>query len=243
MDLGNRGKLREATEAFLQSNRLAPNPTVTVNIALGLEGLHHYEEAFSFFSEALELAGGPEETEAARAGLERILPKVARLRVETEPAGATIFLDRKNLGEFGRTPRLFAAELGDQGGRREVIVEADGYHPVRATVSLERGKVAEVSLVLERILGTVAVTSDPAGATIRSGGETGEPLGTTPGEVSLPPGTHELVLTLAGPPPGRGPGLGDPHFLGRGGGPCRSWPGSARRCRSRWSPCPCRRGA
>jgi len=194
---GKRGKLRQAVEAFFQSNRLAPNPTVTFNIAAGLEELRRYDQAFTYYGEVLAMTADEETRQDARAGLDRVLPKVARLQVNSEPPGATIYLDRENLGELGRTPRLFAARPG----KRTVILELAGHHPARAEVVLEEGEQAEVRLRLRRVVGVVAVKSEPEGAAIRVGDEAAVPLAVTPAEVSLPTGDVELYLTLEGHQP------------------------------------------
>ena len=194
MSYGKRGKVRQAVEAFFQSNRLAPNPTVTYNIAAGLEELRRYDQAFTYYGEVVALSTDEEMRAEAQAGLDRILPQVARLDVRSEPPGATIWLDRKNLGEFGRTPRLFAAKPG----KRAVVLELPDHHPARAEVDVVKGQLAEIRLRLDRIRGTVSVKTEPPGATIRVGDAPPQPGLVTPADLSLPTGRHELHLTRAG---------------------------------------------
>lgn len=191
MELVGKRQYRQALESFFTSNRLSANPSVVNNIGLCLELLGEHDDAFSYFSEFRGLAKEAEDVADAEAALARVLPRVARLHVRSTPPGATIWVDRKNLGDVGRTPRLFAAE---QGGHT-IFVELPGYRPAQAKVVLRTGERVEAKFALERVTGSVAVASTPPGAEIRRGDQL---LGTTPAEVRLAPGRHTLTLALDG---------------------------------------------
>ena len=199
MGLVAKRKYGNALAAFFTSNRLSPNPSAAFNIARCLELLGHLDEAFSYYSELAIRAPDERDRADAAGALERVVPKVSRLHVRTTPPGATIYVDRKNLGEFGRSPRLFAAPAGEH----ELQIELDGYYPASRPVELARGALSEVEVSLKRIVGTLAVISTPPGAIVRLAGEgEGEAvLGVTPAELELPPGRHELVLELEGHEP------------------------------------------
>lgn len=110
-----------AVEAFFQASRLSPdNPATLYNIGWCLEQLGEVDDAFSYFSEFRALAVEERDRTDAAAALDRVLPRVARIEVASTPPGATIWLDRKDLGDVGATPRLFAAAPG----RHTVFVEA-----------------------------------------------------------------------------------------------------------------------
>ena len=194
MQLVAKARYEPALAAFFQSNRLSPNPSVVFNIARCLELLGHYDEAFSYLSEFSDMAKTPEDQADARAALDRVLPQVARLNVRTRPEGAALYLDRKNLGQVGLSPRLLAAPEGTH----DVIVELAGHRSVRREVVLVKGAVAELQLELVRVLGRVEITSSPPGAVVRIGGKDAESAGVTPAELSLPPGAHEVWLSLEG---------------------------------------------
>ncbi|EYF07313.1 TonB-dependent receptor domain-containing protein [Chondromyces apiculatus] len=190
------GNYLEALEHFLLSNRLVPNRRVVFNIALTYEHLQRYAEAHRYYVDAL--AG--EEDAAVRKTVEeataRVAPRVALLDVITTPPGATIYLDRVDLGSWGQSPRPMAVPPG----RYRVIAQLEGYEPaamdsVEATV----GKEAQVALTLKRIVGTVQVeVTGASGATVRVDDERGAPVCTAPCALDLPPGVHQLHFEREG---------------------------------------------
>src|SRR6187402_1571796 len=98
-----RGDYRTALEQFLSSNRLVPNRNVAYNIARCYEELKQFPEAFRYYSVALQA-----ETDAsARGRIERALvairQHIAVVEIETNPPGATVFIQRKDLGPRGNT--------------------------------------------------------------------------------------------------------------------------------------------
>jgi outer membrane receptor for ferrienterochelin and colicin len=190
------GAYDEALAHFLVSNRLVPNRNVVFNIATTCEQLKRYADAYRYYLDALAGEGDPRAASAVRAALERIAPNVAVLDVTTTPPGATIYVDRKDLGSLGSAPRLFALPPG----RYRVIAELAGYEPaVAEAVELTQGGRASIALTLAHILGTVSVEAgDAAGATVRVDDPDAAPAGVAPCELSLPPGAHELFFALPG---------------------------------------------
>lgn len=195
LELVKQRKLQAALEQFFVANRLAPNPNIVFNIALCLDKLGRPEEAFVYYR---QLARRPD-LEAAdrrrvRAALARLEPRIARLEVITEPAGAVIYIDRKALGRFGRSPRVVAVKPG----QRRVLVEKQKYRPARATARVAKGAKQTVRLRLERILATVQVTTPSPGARVRVDDQTSESVGQTPVTLRLPPGPHTLFVEKPG---------------------------------------------
>ena len=190
-----RGDFRGALERYLASQRLAPNKNVVFNIAVCFERLARWGEAFRYYSDYLALETDPGDRRLAEDALERIRSHVALLRVDTEPAGALVYLDRRDLGSRGRTPRALALEPG----RHRVLVELEGYEPAESDeVEVVVGQERVVSLTLTRILGDVRVTGEPEGAEIRVDEESTDPVGVVPATVSLPPGQHTLIVSAVG---------------------------------------------
>src|SRR5947207_10367588 len=118
-NLYRQGKVEEALGEFLASNRLVRNRNVVFNIARCFEELKHYNEAYRWYTEL-----APEEmSEADRkellAGLKRLQPSLALLHVATDPPGATVYVDRKDLGARGQTPVTLALPPG----KAAVLVE------------------------------------------------------------------------------------------------------------------------
>ena len=177
-----------ALEHWLASNRLVPNRNVVYNIARAFARLGRFADAHRYYVDALE--GETDATTIAdiRAALAAISPKVGVLSVTTDPPGATIYIDRKDLGSRGRAPRPLAVEPG----KYKVLVELAGYEPAEAqVVHVAIGEDKTVSLKLKRILGTVHVDVEGAKhATVNVGDERAASSCTAPCDFDLSPGTY-----------------------------------------------------
>ena len=124
------GDYKGALEHFLASNRLVANKNVLFNIARTYEQLRRAPDAYRYYLLALEGETQPQARKRIEDAIVRITPNVAILKVETDPPGATVYLDRKDLGPRGNSPRTLG--LGE--GRRKVIVEKPGYEPTESDV-------------------------------------------------------------------------------------------------------------
>jgi outer membrane receptor for ferrienterochelin and colicins len=205
-ELYRQKRFTEALERFIASNRLVPNPNVVFNIAniyvlLGKReaardarrSTEWYVEAFNWTETLLAMATAKADKQDAAALRASILPRVAVVQVQSEPAGAEIFIDRESLGSVGRTPRDVATTAGDH----PVIVKLSGHRPGTAQVTAKLGVVTSSRLVLERIVGVVQVTTLPAGARVQSFPGSLD-VGTTPTSTRLPIGDARLTFTLPG---------------------------------------------
>jgi outer membrane receptor protein involved in Fe transport len=189
-----RGEYREALKHFLGSNRLVPNRNVLFNIARAYEKLRQYPEAYRYFVAALEAEKDP----AARGRIEDAMAQikgfVAVVQVVTDPPGATLYVDRKDLGSRGESPK----KLGLSGGSYKIIAEAPGYEAAEIKVSeVKAGKSTKVELRLKQILGTLSIEG-AAGALVRVDDESRAPSCTAPCRLSLPPGPHTLYVGRPG---------------------------------------------
>ena len=189
-----RGDYREALKSFLGSNRLVPNRNVVFNIARTYEKLRQYPEAYRYFIAALEA----EKDAAARSRIEdaidQIKGQVAVVEVVTDPPGATLYVERKDLGPRGESPK----KLGFAAGSYKIIVEAAGYEPAETQVKdLKAGKSVQVKLGLRQILGTLSIEG-ASGSLVRVDDESRAPACTAPCKVSLPPGPHTLFVGRPG---------------------------------------------
>ncbi|NOU34273.1 MAG: TonB-dependent receptor [Polyangiaceae bacterium] len=183
-----------ALEHFLASNRLVPNKNVVFNIARTYEQLKKAPEAYRYYVLALEGEKDPAARKRVEEAVARITPSVAILRVETNPPGATVYLDRRDLGPRGTTPRV----LGLAAGKRKIIVELPGYEPVQTeAVDLAVGQERKIELKLVRQVGTLKVEGEPGGV-VRLDEENGEPLCTVPCSVEAPIGRHVVYVTKPG---------------------------------------------
>ena len=189
------GQYLVALEHYLASNRLAANANVTFNIARCYELLGRSAEAFRFYSDYLAVELSAEDRALATAARDRLRPRVAILRVESDPPGATIFLDRRELGARGRTPR----ELAVAPGTYTVLVEMPGHLGAQSqATTVAIGESGAVRLSLERVMGELSVMGEPLGAQIRLDDEASEVVGTIPATIPATPGAHTVIVTAPG---------------------------------------------
>jgi outer membrane receptor protein involved in Fe transport len=191
-----KGEYREALEHFLASNRLVANKNVVFNIARTYEKLGRFADAHRYFTDALAEETNPQTLATIKASIQRIAPNVAVLKVETNPPGATIYIDRKDLGSRGNAPRALALPPG----KYRVIVEIDGYElATSSVVEAKLGSETSVPLSLTRIVGTVQVGVEGApGAAVHVDDEKAPVACMAPCNVEVPPGRHLLYFTRDG---------------------------------------------
>ena len=191
-----RGEFREALEHFLASNRLVPNKNVTFNIARTFEQLRRFADAHRYYTDALALEDNPQTIKDIEAAIQRIAPHVAVLSVETTPPRATIYIDRKDLGSRGLSPRPLALPEG----RYRVIAELPGYEPATSPeIEARLGAEIKVTLELVRIVGKVHVAVVGAsGAEVRLDDPKGPVACVAPCDLDATPGRHLLHFAREG---------------------------------------------
>src|SRR5713226_668927 len=90
------GRIEDALSEFLASNRLVRNRNVAFNIARCFVQLKRYNEAYRWYVEMLgEPDLPPEDRQAVQAALGRLGNSLALVRIESDPPGATVYIDRK----------------------------------------------------------------------------------------------------------------------------------------------------
>ena len=192
------GDFKGALEHFLVSNRLVPNKNVLFNIARTFEQLKRAPDAYRYYLLALEGETNPQSIKRVNDALTRITPNVAILKVETNPPGATIYLDRRDLGPRGNAPRT----IGLGAGKRKVIVEKAGYEPAESEeIDLQIGQEKTVHLTLKQILGTAKLEGEP-GARVKVDDENGAVACTLPCSLDIAPGRHTFFVSKEGYQPG-----------------------------------------
>ncbi len=199
-DLGlaafGKGDHGDALVHFFHSNRLVPNRNVLYNIARTYEAMRRYADAHRYYVDARDGETDAKKKADADAAILRLAPNVAVLNVTTTPPGATIYIDRKDLGSRGRSPRLLALPPG----KYTVIAELEGYESrTSATLDVATGKEVAVSLDLPKVTGTVHV--DVVGgksAAVRVDDEKGAVACTAPCDIPLAPGRHDLFFDAPG---------------------------------------------
>ncbi|EPX59971.1 TonB-dependent receptor [Cystobacter fuscus DSM 2262] len=196
-ELGNEAYARreyvQALRSYFASYRLVPNRNVLFNIARCYEALGRYNEAYRYYHD-LALEDLPEaDATKVNHSLTRLRPKVALVRVTTEPPGAEVLVDREDLGSRGLSPQTLALPPG----AHTVVVHKKGYRRAEATIQLTRGQAVVQAFTLELITGTVRLSGTPGGAEVRASPE-GPVLGQVPGDLRFTPGPHVLHVSAPG---------------------------------------------
>ncbi|MFT3839789.1 MAG: TonB-dependent receptor [Myxococcaceae bacterium] len=183
----------EALSQYFLSNRLVPNVNVVFNIARCYEALKQFDEAYRYYHDlSLQTLPDEDKKEVTQA-LARLSGKVALIEVSSEPPGADIYIDREDLGSRGKTPQTVAL----QPGSHLVRVKLGGYHQAEEKVSLSKGRAAKTKLSLSRVVGTVELNGEPAGAHVRESPD-GADLGVLPFKQAYPPGQKLFHVVMPG---------------------------------------------
>jgi outer membrane receptor for ferrienterochelin and colicin len=188
-----RGNLRGALQDFLRSNRLVRNRNVLFNIARTYEKLSQYPEAYRYYWQALDGETNPDARARIEAALDQIATRIAVLDIETKPSGATLYLDRRDLGPRGKSPR----RLGVAPGSYKILAQLPGYETAELSLPPLRPS-QEVSVVLELrpILGQLEVAA-PRGGSVRVD-DAASASCRIPCQLDLAPGRHRLLLERPG---------------------------------------------
>lgn len=188
------GNFRGALEHFLASNRLVPNANSIYNVARAYERLEMYPEAHRAYTSVLDVEQGADARASVERELSKIRPKVAIIRVSSDPRGATIYLDRKDLGPRGTAPR----ELAVTAGEYTVIVELPGYHTTQSNkIRVAQGQTVETALNLSPLRGVVEIVGE-RGISVFVGSRKASADCSAPCSLSLPAGDQTLVFARVG---------------------------------------------
>lgn len=197
------GRFERAVHEFMTAQRLSPNPRTLYNIGICFLRMSRHDDAFFFLDEYLassdDAEGAADRRRFAADSLRGLAPHVARVSVGSQPAGATIYVDQREHGSYGLTPRVLALPPG----AHRVWVELPGHRSADAQVVAETGAEVVVALAPQRIVGALVVTGPAGTARVLDGAGTAVAEGTLPLEVALPPGRVEIEVSAAGHRPFR----------------------------------------
>ena len=125
------------------------------------------------------------------------VPRTGSLRVESQPSGATVYLD--SVRQSATTPIIIK---GVPAGNHTVQVQKSGYKSVIRTASVAAGKTKIVSVSLSPStpstppIGTITVRTQPSGATVKLDGKY---IGSTPiVRKEMQPGNYRILITKSG---------------------------------------------
>ena len=196
--LGNeayvKGDYTAALAHYFASIRLVPNRNVIFNIAKCYENLGSYVEAYRYYTSYLESSTDEQEKKQVEAALARIGSRVGLLVVSSHPSGATIFLNRRDLGSYGETPAVVPVKPGNY----TLILDRAGHETVTIEeVNITGGERVEKTIQLPRLEAQVRLVGTPPDVIVT----TPEGLDvqvTLPGGVQLPLGRQQLTVKAPG---------------------------------------------
>jgi outer membrane receptor for ferrienterochelin and colicins len=191
-----KGEHSSALVHFFHSNRLVPNRNVLYNIARTYEAMKRYTDAHRYYIDSSAGETDAKKKVDAEAAIRRLAPNVAVLSVTTDPPGATLYIDRRDLGSRGVSPKPLALPAG----KYKVIAELPGHEAITSQeVEVTVGKEATLSLSLPKIVGTVKVdVTGGKSADVRVDDEKGAVACVAPCQLQLSPGRHELYFQAPG---------------------------------------------
>jgi tetratricopeptide (TPR) repeat protein len=136
-------KFAEALAEFQRAYDIAPAPIVLLNIAACQRELSHYGEAIAAYKRFLDegAAKAPKEKlAAAKADLDALLARIARVTVTTSPPGGTITVDGAPAGT--EMPLLLAP------GEHKLTAHLDGRKDADKALRVASGDEVDVELTL-----------------------------------------------------------------------------------------------
>ncbi len=187
-------ELEQALDAYVGVLRLGGRTrNVVFNLALTLQELGREREAFNYYAEYLSSFDlSAEDRAEGERRLEAIRPRVAVLEIATEPAGAAVRIDRRDLPTRGETPLTLAVEPGEH----TVILQRAGFEEATAPATATVGQSARVQVALVGRPVAVQFLAPAGGALTLDGAPV--PSGQA---IGVRPGRHTVRLTVAGAPP------------------------------------------
>lgn len=142
-----RDDFQTALDAFQEAYRLAPHPSVRVNIANCYERLNRPIEALFHFEHFLSEAERPtpQQRREVQAAITRLEQLVGHIQLQVTPDGAMVTIDG---GETRRSPVIEPVRV--TAGRHTVDIRLDGFVPEHQTVEVQGGQTARVTIRLQR---------------------------------------------------------------------------------------------
>jgi hypothetical protein len=137
--------LQRALGAYVDSLQIVRSRNALFNAAIVLGELGRYDESFNYLTEYLEVEGlSTQDREDATARRDALRPDIAVLRVRTQPEGALVWIDRKDLAPRGETP----LEVALPEGEHRLFLEKEGYLPLERTETAMRGRSVDAEIAL-----------------------------------------------------------------------------------------------
>lgn len=180
-----RVSLENAVDAYVESLKIARNRNVLFNTGVALQELNRNEDAATYFMEYLAFTDlATTERADAQARFDSVAAKTVLVDVTSEPAGASVRVDRPDMPVCGVTPLRIAVSPG---ATHRIFVARQGYEASIMSVSGKAGDVGPLRAKLVPVPVPVTVHARP-GDRVRMDGTPVE----TNAAIAVLPGTHEV---------------------------------------------------
>jgi hypothetical protein len=203
------GRFEDAAAAFRDAYAIKPASALIYNEAVCYERMNDRPRAAALFRQYLQSAPNARDRAAVQRRIEALAgtatatpeaaPPPAGLQgvffIESNPSGATLYLDDKNGPPLGQTPWN-----GTLDGTHTVIVVAPGYKEERKSITPRPNSVNQLYLALSRdqYLGWLEVRANVPEAEVYIDNIEGGAAGRAPFMGNLPPGKHTITVRREG---------------------------------------------
>ena len=172
----------EAT-ILLDGKNVCTSPDTITQVAIGIHEIEVNKEGYAEWKKKLNVKKGKDVSLSAV-----LQPITGSACVESEPTGAVIFVDGKDVG---KTPKVIT---GISPGKHEVEIRLEGYDSCLQVMKIKNGKETLFSTTLQRKKGSLMIISNPSNAVIYI---QGKKSGKTPCTITeLNPGNYTVDLVL-----------------------------------------------
>jgi outer membrane receptor for ferrienterochelin and colicins len=189
-----------ALQYFLLVDRATPSPGAAYNVAVTAQTTGDLKLAFAYLASYLE---SDDQDAARREDADRrattLRAGLALVRVESDPPGATLYVDQREYGSYGTTPRTIAVDPGEH----KLLLDLAGHHSTTTSVVAKKAEQAAVRAALAPRTGQLRIETTPADAPVEIR-QRGKTVRTAVGgkAIELPIGRYELHIEPAGFRPG-----------------------------------------
>ena len=192
------GRYAEAIERYEAAFDAVPDNELLYSIAVSYQQLRLWRRCIESFDKYLKLGPmGPKRARAvnAKENCETRVEVRQMLNIQTEPAGANVFVGQRDEPMVGQTPLSITLPSGSH----RIWIELDGYLTLENEIQIQRGQPFELALELQAAAsdGQIFVDSNVVDAQVYLDGER---LRFTPftAPVSVRPGSYQLVVERDG---------------------------------------------
>lgn len=179
----------EALEYFLEIDELVPAASTAFNVALAAKGAQENALAYNYFERCVRSPDvEPAEVRRSQAFMAQLAPRLALVEVVTSPPGAEVSVSGWHLGTYGRAPLTLALETGE---RHLILARKAGWQEGDTEIRAQRGARTHTTLVLQRSMGRLTISTNVSDAHIKATGTATVTLqvGVT---TSVPAGRYEV---------------------------------------------------